>query len=223
MAVILLVLRTAVSSLLAAPSALIRQIWPPLLLLVIGTALSVASISTEALGSVLSFVGYILLAVAVHRYILADELVDKDDGLAKASFLYFLWLIGIGLVSAFVFMLPTLLLLQFGVPAIVILVTLPVAYVTSRMSLVLPDRAIGRDTEINVVWAISQGNGWKLTIILALLPIVLSLPFGLLQWVLPGGLYALVEVLTAAPLIILNVALLSVAYRQLSEMQQPEL
>ena len=64
------------------------------------------------LQKILKYVAYmgaalvILLAVAVHRYILADELVDKDDGLAKASFLYFLWLIGIGLVSAFVFMLP---------------------------------------------------------------------------------------------------------------------
>lgn len=220
MSVVLLVLKTAVSSLLEDPSALMRQIWPPLLLLVIGTVLTVISMSTVVLGGVLNFVGYILLAVAVHRYILVNELVGIDEGVTKASFLYFLWLIGIGLVSALIFVLPALLLAPLGISTILLFGAIPVAYVTSRMSLVLPDRAIGRDTDIKEVWEVSRGNGWKLTVILVLLPTLLSLPFGLLQWVLPGGLSVLVEVLAAAPLVILNVALLSVAYRQLTAMRQ---
>lgn len=212
------VLQAALAALLENPPLLLQRIMLPLIVLLVGTLLSGLLPATATLGAALNFVGYVLLAVAVHRYILVGDPALADENLGKAAFLYFVWLIATGVVAALI-AVPIMLMLASVISGFgVFFALLPALYVTSRLSLVLPDRAIGRETEWREIWAVSVGNGWKLTAILVLLPMLFSLPFSLLQAVLPAGFSVLIEVLAVAPLVILNVALLSIAYQQLREL-----
>ena len=85
-------------------------------------------------------------------------------------------------------------------------------YVSSRASLILPERALGRELDFRSIWNLSTGNGWKLTGALLLPPFVVNIAIAVLTVPLEGKASDVASAVLAAPLLVLEIALLSVAY-----------
>lgn len=93
--------------------------------------------------------------------------------------------------------------------------TLPALYVVARLSLVFPATAIDRFAGLKWAWRTSRGNGWRLVVVVTVLPWLVSRLVGLL--VRDEATAAEIVVLTVlgTAVFALEIAALSVAYREL--------
>lgn len=95
--------------------------------------------------------------------------------------------------------------------------SLPALYVVARLSLVFPATAIDRYADLKWAWRTSRGNGWRLVVVITVMPWLVSHLVGLLyrEQATAAEIVALTVLGTA--LFALEIAALSVAYRQLAD------
>ena len=61
---------------------------------------------------------------------------------------------------------------QFNHLILLSILMLPIGYVFSRFSLILPAAAIDKDNSWSIAWHLSRGNGWNLCLLISFLPII---------------------------------------------------
>ena len=93
---------------------------------------------------------------------------------------------------------------------------LPALYVIARLALVFPATAIDRWPDLRWAWRASRGNGWRLVVVVTVLPWMLSHLFGLLYREQPSPAEIGVLTLVGTALFAFEIAALSVAYRELT-------
>ncbi|WP_419813511.1 hypothetical protein [Bacterioplanoides sp.] len=133
-----------------------------------------------------SLVLSILLATACHRFtLLPKEQWNKNaiHRFGRNEFSYLLRGIQIGVlcsVAFFILMLGTMALVgEERVFVAVALAIMVVLYVWSRLSITLPEVALGQRSPLSRAWSMSQGNGSRLVVVVWVVPIVMSAPFWL--------------------------------------------
>jgi len=174
----------------------------------------------------------VLLATACHRF----TLLPKEQWNASAihafgrqEFRYLLRAIQIGVICAVVFFAVLMLVMTLvgeeramvAAAAAVMLML----YVWSRLSITLPEVALGQITPLSRSWKLSQGNGSRLVVVVWLVPVVMALPFwlaflvedrfGITSYLAAFGIY-----LTT----LVSLVMLSLSYRFLldfSELEEP--
>lgn len=102
------------------------------------------------------------------------------------------------------------------------LFVLPFWYFVARIILVLPSTAIDEKPTLSWAWDLSMGNGWRLAVITGFIPLVfilgvyLNQEFLELETLIPVWLEEIIEVLLMLFLGMIEIALLSEAYKELS-------
>lgn len=171
----------------------------------------------------------VLFATACHRFTLLPQ--EQWDANALHSFgrdegRYLLRAIVIGVVAALVFFLIMLgLMLWAGqaqelVPLAAVAGALPALYIWARLSLTLPELALGRNSPLKRSWAMSEGNGSRLVLVVIILPVLMMLPFfalytfdsAILNYLAAFGSY-----ITS----LISLVMLSLSYRFLLEFYEP--
>lgn len=93
----------------------------------------------------------------------------------------------------------------------------PGLYVFARLSLVLPATAIDNRPNLAWSWGLSSNNGWRLVIVVGVLPWLMAM----LQWLLLRDNASIVEIVIVAllgyALLTVEIAALSLSYRELSQ------
>lgn len=102
-----------------------------------------------------------------------------------------------------------LMILQVGI-------SIPVYYVISRLSLVLPAAAIdGRGLSFGWAWELSYGNGWRLTVLVSLLPVLMDLVLAIFPFS-DSTLLLIVQGVLWLVIGVVQIGLLSLSYKFLS-------
>lgn len=171
---------------------------------------------------------YTLLAVRVHRLVLASGGVKQNwfrwtwretRFLGWLVVVYFYWtlilipvVVGVGVASDF-----KLVSQGVWVDALAItLATVPSAYVFVRLAFLLPATAVDQKHNLRWAWELSKGNGWRLVILLWVLP--LFIPLVLQNWEPSNFVGFLAWEMAYGVITVFEVALLSVAFRNLGGM-----
>lgn len=94
--------------------------------------------------------------------------------------------------------------------------SIPALYVLARLSLVFPATAIDRPASFKWAWRASRGNGWRLVVVVTVLPWLVSRLVGLLYRDEPTVAETVVLAVLGTALFALEIAALSVAYRELA-------
>ena len=100
----------------------------------------------------------------------------------------------------------------------------PAAYVTSRVSMVLPATAIDLRPSIEQSWNRTKDNGWRLTVALATPGLLSSIPvyaLGRAISVPEGALVSFISALCLCLIGVVEITVLSVSFRFLSGTQSP--
>lgn len=191
------------------------------------------------------------LAVHIHRVVLLDpeKLTTTPARAVRSVGVYFativfLWVIWFVIVSVLAIAATTAVLLiahgvghvsgvhglppppfdpeiQAWIDRVTLLARFPAAYLVARLSLLLPAVALERDWRPRAAWNLSAGNGWRLAIVVVLLPEVFN-SFG--EWVtrdnaapLETGVLAVLMALLAS----LAVIALSLSFQELERHEPP--
>jgi membrane-anchored glycerophosphoryl diester phosphodiesterase (GDPDase) len=108
--------------------------------------------------------------------------------------------------------------------AVLILMAIPVVYVSARLSLIFPATALDRKHDLRWAWKQSHGNGWRLAIVVGGLPFIFSQLLGLFirenATIFETVFLAIAGVIVVA----IEVIALSLAYRELiKDIQRDEI
>lgn len=95
-------------------------------------------------------------------------------------------------------------------------------YIFARLCLVFPAIAIDEEVNLSQAWNRSRGNGWRLFVAICVMPFCLSHLLGYMQRAEPSLLEYLLLTGLGTMLIAVEVAALSLSYRQLANWQLPE-
>jgi len=99
-----------------------------------------------------------------------------------------------------------------------VVASLCAAYLFARLALMLPAIAIDRRVGLRETWQLSNGNGWRLTLLIVLLPWLVKVLAWFLATIMSGGIASIIVNTTLYSLFLpLEIALLSVSYRRLTE------
>lgn len=169
----------------------------------------------------LAFGAYVALAVAIHRHVLLSDSEKARPATVKTHVTFGLAVIAVSVLGV-MFVMPVSMLgnLMLGnSPATAMLLGLVASvlafYFVARLSLALPDRAIGRAAAVADVWRWSTNNGWNLVGVLFLPAFIVNLPVAIISSVSDTVMGQVVTALASIPVLIFEVALLSCAYRSL--------
>ena len=134
--------------------------------------------------SALSAIILTLFAVTCHRIVLLDETATPRFGIhtwSKREMRFLGWT-----VVGYLFFLVIMIIIGLIVGAIPGLVNtsdvslliyamlLPSSYMLARLSILLPATAVDERHDMKWAWDITANNGWRLTVIVALLPVLLG-------------------------------------------------
>lgn len=170
---------------------------------------------------------YTMLAISVHRLLLnAEQPSMRYWRMRETRFMGWLLLIYLSytLIFAGFGILLSLLsgrpLESFGASWIgsldFLLMSLPGAYISARLSMLLPATALDRKPNFAWAWALTKANGLKLMTLLWVLPFVFSLLYS--GWQTDTPLFYLALSIVLSSLTAFGVALLSVAFITLGGM-----
>ena len=98
--------------------------------------------------------------------------------------------------------------------------SIPALYLIARLSLVFPATAIDRPASLKWAWRTSRGNGWRLVVVITVLPWLLSHLVGLLYRDEATAAEIVVLTVLGTALFALEIAALSIAYRELTRHEQ---
>ena len=96
-------------------------------------------------------------------------------------------------------------------------VKFPVLYLFARLSLVFPATAIDRKVSLKRAWEETTGNGWRLVLVVALLPWVFSQIIGFLYREEASAMEVFVLTILTCALFAVEVVALSLSYRELTQ------
>lgn len=180
-----------------------------------------------------------LFAVTCHRLVLiaaANKSPRSGSPIHQRVLVFFLWLIAVYFIVAMVKML--VMTLVMNLPGVVSLMSggrdsevseqiagymvwiqsiasIPSLYVLGRLSLVFPSIAMDRRLTLQGSWQLSSGNGWRLFVVVGLLPWLMAVLLSLFaregSTVVEQSLLALLMYATMA----VEVFALSLAFREL--------
>jgi hypothetical protein len=108
---------------------------------------------------------------------------------------------------------------------LILLVALPSVYIFSRLSLLFPATAVDRDVDVEWAWKTSSKNGWRLTVIIILLPllfVLLQVAQVMLWGKEPNWVEGIIDVLLKLILLAIEIIVLSFSYKHLTENQVVE-
>lgn len=206
---------------------------PSLALVVIATYWSYADRKVDTMDAMvwvaLWTMAFSPFALACHRVLLLGNDSLPQYGimrLTKREIKFFAWLSAIGLIGFFVKAISIMTIGNVLVNVIEIQndwlvwilkgADVLAAYLVARLSLILPSIALDEQLSLSHVWHLSQGNGFRLTIILVGLPWLLAY-YG--QFIFPEEMnlaqVTLCRILYCVALL-LEVAVLSFSYKALS-------
>lgn len=174
--------------------------------------------------SFVSVIVYTLLGINVHRLLLIakNPLVFSRWSFRETRFLG--WLILIYIYFALIFaglglaILPlsgTIEIPEGGwfVALIFFPLSLPGAYLCARLAMLLPATAVDKRQDMGWVWALTQGNGWRLVALLWLLPF--SYSYLMPEWSIETPFVYLLAHIAVSAATAFEVALLSAAFKTL--------
>jgi hypothetical protein len=98
---------------------------------------------------------------------------------------------------------------------------LPAIYFFGRFCLVFPATAVDRETGFKWAWRLSQGNGWRLFILVGVLPWIVSYAVGLLYREHATVPETIVLTVVGIALFAVEIAAISLSYRELTNEQAP--
>lgn len=129
-----------------------------------------------------SMVLSVFFATACHRMTLMPHDTLLRSGIWKREETTYLFRgVLIGLVFGLAFTLgffPLVLVLGTDLAAIGVVVGMMMAlYVTARLSVTLPEIALGRSSNFRRAWGMSEGNGSRLVLVVWITPVMLASPF----------------------------------------------
>lgn len=139
----------------------------------------------------------LIAVVGCHRIFLMDDGDDKESSLLNWTgneIKYVGWWILIGICAALLAIPFWLIVMPFLMSfsgldvgnsyfliVTVSIASIPIYYLVSRWSLVLPSSAIGiHGKSLTWSWELSSGNGWRLTLLIGILPFVSDILFDML-------------------------------------------
>ena len=172
---------------------------------------------------------FVLFAVTCHRLVLLDAAAVSFRSLPSWSWreTRFALLLGAVGVICIVVMLGTVTFFmnvpgmatasRNGLEWIKYLAVIPAYYVFARMSLVLPATAVDRKVDLKWAWRSTKTNGWRLVLVVGVLPWVVSEAIGLIYRSEPTVFETLIVSLLTYTLMVVEIAALSLSYRQLTE------
>lgn len=212
----------AIEALRSNPRRLCRLIALPTLLeipgMVIPPGLNLVYVGSITIGILSGFV----VAVRVHRYILLPPGL-REPASAHEYLRFGTWclLLALPLIAWLVPVFAASLS-----PAIMASRSLTVSlwfllgfvatpYVWSRLSLGLPNRAVGQAASISNVWSWSKGRGWWLTGAIVLPSVLMYAATSLGAWPMPQGIRGYLVAIVSVVWVPFQVALLSCSYRVL--------
>ena len=141
---------------------------------------------------------------------------------SKREWRFTKWLIAIYLLLFLLIMLITLptpviassigLYATYAIYAIAIT---SIAYLFSRLSLILPATAVDYDPDVYWAWDITKANGWRLVIIICVLPLISSILISLLNEKTSNVLYFLLSEILTYSFIIFEIFALSLSFKYL--------
>lgn len=194
--------------------------------------LSVEDWRLDTLLAVANIVVFTLFAITCHRIVLLDQAETPKYGIRSWSQRETRFL-GWTVVGYFFFSLISMALAMFaGIAAAIIpadeapptlwyLFLFPGSYVFARLAVLLPATAIDERHDMKWAWETTSNNGWRLVVVVALLPWLLASAFDfltigeslLLEFILHTVAYALMAI---------EIAVLSVSFQFLAPTDSTE-
>lgn len=162
---------------------------------------------------------FAIFAVACHRLVLLDpRRVHPGWSWREVRFLF--WLVGMYLVYLAVWLPVWTVLVNLtpGMspdwtrePAVI-----PALYFVARLSLVLPAVALDGEVSFKWAWRLTRGNGWRLVVVVGVLPWAISQVLGLLYRADPTPVETVALTVIGIALFAVEIAALSISYRDLT-------
>jgi hypothetical protein len=175
---------------------------------------------------------FTLFAVTCHRLVLLDPRTVARDPVPKWSRregLFFGWIVGAGLMYMVVSLVVMLVVLNTLLKSIDdeflksafgwfdAAAKVPAVYLFARLSPLFPATALDRQVDLRWAWELTRGNGWRMVVVVGVLPWALS-------YVTPalyrsGATVVELGILTVAgiALFAVEIAALSISYRELTK------
>jgi hypothetical protein len=173
---------------------------------------------------------FALFAVTCHRLVLLDPKIVASRLAPRWSWRetrFFLWMGAVWLISAAVTFALTTLMLNVWVPWVgepnrtwfewtVFVAKVPAFYVFARFCLVFPATAVDRRVDLRWAWRLTENNGWRLVLLVGVLPWLISQALALLYRGDASVVETIVLTFVAAALFAVEVAAISLSYRELT-------
>ncbi len=166
---------------------------------------------------------YYVFVVRCHRLFLLNESPNSFKASLRWNkrntifmFTSFALAIGLGVLTMPIIFFSTsmgdLSFLQGNTSILLVLITaIPIGYLFSRLSLVFPAIAIDNQNDFQHAWVISKGNGWKLFILISVIPLTTSFLIGTIS--VGFFLFKLFSALLGVLFLMTEVILLSTSYK----------
>lgn len=177
---------------------------------------------------------FVWFAVTCHRLVLLDAASVASSFVPRWSWRetrFLFWLVGAWLIFMAVFLVAatvTMNLVPWGrrQPGIWTewvepLARVPAYYVFARMSLVFPATALDRTVDLKWAWRLTKGHGWRLFIVVAILPWIISELVALLYRGDATAVETVVLTFLGTALFAVEIAALSLSYRELTKDEPP--
>lgn len=180
---------------------------------------------------VVYWAGFASFAVTCHRLVLLDPTVVASQAIPGWSWRetrFFLWMIGVWLIcavmawglamlSANIWMLRVGELSPTRIEWMVFVVKVPAFYLFARFCLVFPATAVDRKVDLKWAWRLTANNGWRLVLLVGVLPWVISYAIGLLYRDEASFVEVIVLTCVSSALFAVEVAAISLSYRELTQ------
>jgi hypothetical protein len=174
---------------------------------------------------------FVLFAVTCHRLVLLDPISIASLLPARWSWResrFFFWLCFISWLATVVAMVATTVIMavffsfaanppdQAASEWAFFAATFPAFYLFARLCLVFPATAVDRKVNLKWAWRMTKGNGWRLFLVVAVLPWILSQMIGLLYRGDATVGETILLTFVSCALFAVEIAALSLSYRELT-------
>ncbi len=179
---------------------------------------------------VISTLFSVLFATAAHQFTLLPEQQRNYSQAIRVwgqnELRYLLRALQIGvIVSVFLMLIVFSIILANEYPVVAVAIGLVVIalalYVWGRLSIVLPEVALGKPTSLKRAWGLSEGNGVGLCLVVVIIPFLIMSPFFAL-FLIENPLFNYIAALGVYVTTLISLVALSLSYRFLSEFYDTE-